>query len=129
DRYRTGHLLQQWQVIYRVAVEGTVFQSGSVLFQPAVEAGDFAFLEARHISGAPGIAAILHFAFGGQQGVDAETRDNRRGDETVGRGDDQYLVAGVTVLGQQRFALGEDDWLDAIAHELAVPLVKQGHLR
>ena len=31
------------------------------------------------------------------------------------------------MLGQQRLALGQDDRLDAVAHELAVPLLKLGH--
>ncbi len=95
------HLLQQRQVIHRIAVEVAVFQAVPGFFEPAIQTRDLAFAEARHIGAAPGVAAIFHLALGGDQGFNPQARGNRCGDEAVGRGDDHQLVAGGTVLGQQ----------------------------
>ena len=127
DGHWVADLFQQRQIVARVAVEGAAVQGAVVLGQPVLQAGDLAGLVARNVGGAPGVAAVSHFAFGGQQRIDAQARGNRRGNEAVGGGDDQQLVARRAVLGQQRLALGQDDRLDAVAHKLAVPLLKLGH--
>ena len=75
-----------------------------------------------------GVAAVFHAAFGGQQGLDAQARGNRRGDETVGGGDDHQLVAGLAMLAQQRLALGQNDRLDDLGHELGLPARQLGSL-
>ncbi|MCY1445687.1 hypothetical protein D9M71_622150 [compost metagenome] len=54
---------------------------------------------------------------------------DRCGDEAVGGGDDQQLVARFAVLLQQSQRLGQDDRLDAVAHEVAVPFVELGRRR
>ena len=97
--------------------------------EPAVEASDFAILKTWHVSGATGVAAVGHFTLSGEQGVDTQARGNWRSDEAVGGGDDQQLVAGFAVLGEQGFAFGENDRLNAIMHKFAVPLLKLRHFR
>ena len=70
------------------------------------------------------VAAILAFAFGRQQQVDAEMAGYRAGDEAVGRGDDHQGVAGLTVTLDQGQRLGQHDGQDFLLHELLVPGVK-----
>src|SRR5476649_1898918 len=98
------------------------------LFQPAVQACHFAFTEAGYIGGAPAVAAVNHFALGGQQGFYSQTLDNRRGDETVGRGNDNPFVACFAVFGQESQGWRQDDGVDAVTHELLMPLVQLGNL-
>ena len=120
------HPLQQRQIIHRVAVEIAVLKIKAVLQHPALQPRHLPFTETRYIGTAPGIAAVVHLALGRQQHLYPKAPGNRCGDEAVGSGNDHQLVAGFTVLLQQGQGLGQDDRLDAVAHEVAVPFVQLG---
>ncbi|MCY1178980.1 hypothetical protein D9M73_193550 [compost metagenome] len=121
------HPLQQRQVIHRVAIEVAVLKIKAVLQHPAFQPRHFAFTETRYIGTTPGVAAVAHLAFGCQQHPHPQAPGDRCGDEAVGSGDDHQLVARLAVLLQQGQGLGQDDGLDAVAHEVAVPFVELGH--
>ena len=59
--------------------------------------------------------------------TDPQAGGDRSGDETVGRGDDHHLVAGIQVLTDQRLALTQHDGFDVVAHELLVPRLQLRH--
>lgn len=128
DGHRPADLLQQRQVVQRVAIEAGAFQVQAVLVEPALQANHLAALEAGHVEGLPGVAAVAHLALGGNQGLHPESFGDRAGDEAVGGGDDHQPVAGGAVLGEQRLALGQHDRLDHFLHELAVPGFQLGHI-
>ena len=124
DGYRVVDHAQQRQVVVRVAVEVAAFKGAVVLQQPAFQASYLALTETRDVRGLARVAAILAFAFGRQQQVDAEMAGYRAGDEAVGRGDDHQGVAGLTVTLDQGQRLGQHDGQDFLLHELLVPGVK-----
>ncbi len=123
------HPLKQRQVIHRVAIEVAVLKIEAVLQHPAFQPRHLAFTETGYIGTTPGITAITHLAFGRQQHANPQAPGNRCGDEAVGGGDDHQLVARFAVLLQQGQRLGQDDRLDAVAHEVAMPFVELGHGR
>ena len=88
-----GYLVQEWQVIVRVAVEPAVFKCFAVLLQPACQFMHLAILEAGYVGNIAGIATVDDFGFRGQQLVNAIQCSDWTGDETVGRcNDDRCLT-------------------------------------
>ncbi len=86
-------LLQQRQVVVRVAVEPTVVEFGLTLAQPVLQSLYFAVFKTGDAGAAPGVVLAVHLDLGGDQVFDAETCGDGRSHEAIGRGDDDERVA------------------------------------
>src|SRR5690606_2916058 len=118
--------LQQRQIVEGVAVEHAVLHAQLlpgwpplvVGLEPVLQTTHLACLEAGDTLHPAGIIVVDEFQVGGDEIVNAQTFRYRSGDEVVGGGDDQAIIAVVTVLLQQRLRLGQHHCLHAAAHEL-----------
>src|SRR5712671_1788975 len=95
DCDRVGNALEQCQVVQRIAVKPAWRNRLKRLplgSEPLLDAPDFALAETRRASDFAGKFSAGVRRLGRDQVIDAEFACNRRGHETVGRGDDRAYV-------------------------------------
>src|SRR2546423_14969284 len=124
DRHRARHVLEQRQIVVRIAVaraRGEIREAPAKAMQPLVDAAQLPLAKARRACNATGEAAFAALGLGGDQVRDAELARDRTGDEAVGRGDDGAKLACGEVARDELARRRRDHRHDAGAHELRMP--------
>ena len=117
---------KQRQIVVRIAVEPAVPQCLPLFLHPAFQPRHLAFAVAWRARDPAGEAPVVLLRLGGDQVRNIELLGDRRGDEAVGRGDDDERIAVRTVQVHERTGGGRDHGQNLVPHVLPVPAVEAG---
>src|SRR5688572_14287075 len=119
--------LEQRKVVDRVAVKPRLLERPKVAalgLEPRFESLHLAFTKTRDVRDLARELAVARFRLGGDQVLDAELARDGRGNEAVGRGDQDSQIGDVTPYELPRRIA--DHRQDFRLHELTVPGVQYG---